>query len=75
MVRKTAGFTVERAEEIRVAQHFPDQQIDFDDPSTLTGRRASDVEAAIPKGWLTAPARSRLGRRYVDPNHLETRSG
>ena len=44
------------------------QEIDFDDPSTITGRSASDVEAAIPTGWLTARARSGLGTRHADPN-------
>jgi hypothetical protein len=42
-------------------------EIDFNDPSTITGRRASDVEAAIPSGWVAAPARSGLGKRYADP--------
>ena len=43
--------------------------IDFDDPATVTGRRADDVEAAIPEGWIESPVRSGLGKRYADPNH------
>jgi hypothetical protein len=49
--------------------YFLDQEIDFDDPSTVTSRSVADVEAAIPKDWLTSPARSGFGKRYADPNH------
>ena len=47
---------------------MPRPEIDFDDPSTVNGRSASNVEAAIPSDWLASPAKSGLGKRYADPS-------
>ena len=68
MVPKTARFTAGRAKAARVVYNLG-QEIDFDDPTTITGRSASDVEAAISTDWLTVRARSGLGTRHADPNH------
>jgi hypothetical protein len=43
-------------------------EIDFDDPGTVEGQTAADVEAAIPQGWIASPAKTGLGKRYADPS-------